>query len=270
MTRRRPIVLLMVAALLLLSASVALGQEPSGLDRFFSRIGSVVRAVVMPLILAVSLAMVYFVFEGFYLLRRSLLLPVDLIGRVHELFRERRYQEALDLCRNNDSLFARMVRAGLGKLRWGHAAMVKAMEDAGREMSVGLFHRIGNLSLVASVAPMLGLLGTVSGMIVAFNRIAAVTDEPVTPAMVADGIRYALNTTAAGLLVAIPALIAHNYMRDRLVRIVLEAQAVGEEILLPFKRMEEGGSGGSEKSTPSGSSDPKTITRVRPGGPKRS
>lgn len=261
--RRRFVMIGLVACVLSTCPTAPVLAAEGG---FFNRIGSAVGVVVMPLILVVSLAMVYFVLEGFFLLRRSALLPAALIGRVNECFRQGKLDQALELCRADESLFARMVRAGLGKMSWGHDEMIKAMEAAGQEVSVGLYHRIGNLSLIASVAPMLGLLGTVTGMIVAFGDIVTAQANEVTPALVADGIGQALNTTAAGLLVAIPAVIAYNYFRDYLTRTILEAEALGEEIMLPFKSVEPEDTLGSDEREDAA---PEKISRVRIDGRKK-
>ena len=103
----------------------------------------------------------------------------------------------------------------------------------GDEEAVKLHQKIGWLSLIANVAPMMGLLGTVSGMVAAFRVIA--TSKNPDPAELADGISMALLTTLFGLIVAIPTTAAFAYLRNNLVRSIIEVGAIVEDLFERFR-----------------------------------
>jgi len=104
----------------------------------------------------------------------------------------------------------------------------------GDEESIKLHQKVGWLSLIANVAPMMGLLGTVSGMVLAFNKIAS-TGGNASPAELADGISQALLTTLFGLVVAIPVTGSFAYLRNNLIRSVIEVGAIVEDMFERFR-----------------------------------
>ena len=112
-----------------------------------------------------------------------------------------------------------------------------AMQDVGRGENMKAEHRLGYLALIATVAPMVGLLGTVQGMISSFRAIA-VCDNTPSPSELAEGISTALFTTFVGLLVAIPALTTYNMLRNRLAQLVLEVDVLSEELMRRFSTKE--------------------------------
>jgi len=108
------------------------------------------------------------------------------------------------------------------------------MEEVGRGEATRLYQNVGYLSLIGNVAPMMGLLGTVTGMMRSFYAVAEYAGN-VQPGRLAEGIYEALTTTFMGLLVAIPALILFVFFRNRIVNVLDETAAVAEEIIFPLK-----------------------------------
>ncbi len=108
------------------------------------------------------------------------------------------------------------------------------MEEAGDQEAAKLHQKIGYLSLIGNIAPMMGLFGTVSGMIKAFQTIAQM-GASVTPSHLAGGIGQALVTTFLGLFVAIPSMIAYFFFRNKVVRVTLELGAIADDLVERFR-----------------------------------
>ena len=111
-----------------------------------------------------------------------------------------------------------------------------AMGQVGEDENMKLEHRLSFLSLVGSIAPMVGLLGTVDGMVASFMVIACSDTQP-KPSKLAEGISMALITTLVGLVLAIPAIIAFNMMKNRLTRLVMETGQLAGNLMARFETM---------------------------------
>ncbi|MGA1779630.1 MAG: MotA/TolQ/ExbB proton channel family protein, partial [Planctomycetota bacterium] len=140
-------------------------------------------------------------------IRRDILVPPELLGHVEGLFEEEDYDQALEVVEQQPSFLSSVLAAGLPRIDRPYHDIEASMEEAGEQEAAVLHQKIGYLSLIASVAPMLGLLGTVMGMVAAFDKIASSATSP-KPAELADGISQALMTTMMGLTVAIPMSVA--------------------------------------------------------------
>lgn len=167
-------------------------------------------------------------------IRRDTLIPPDLLDQIEGLLEDEEYEEAFQVCEASDSFLAQVIGAGLGRSDDGYDAMLQAVNETGEMETTKLHQKIGYLSVIASVAPMLGLFGTVYGMIVTFNKIAAAPVAP-QPRELADGISIALVTTFLGLLVAIPMTVLFVFFKNRVVNVVLEVGGITEELLSRFK-----------------------------------
>jgi biopolymer transport protein ExbB len=168
--------------------------------------------------------------------RRDNVVPVQLIEGFESRLNEKRYQEAYDMARNNDSILGQMLSAGLAKLSSGYDKAVEAMQEVGEEENMKLEHRLSYLALIGTVAPMVGLFGTVHGMISSFAVIATMTEQP-SPSELAGGISTALFTTLLGLFIAIPAIAAYNILRNRTHRLVLEVGILSEGLMSRFEKV---------------------------------
>jgi len=155
-------------------------------------------------------------------LRRDGICPRHLAAAFEANLNEKKFQEAFDLAKNDDSMLGQMLAAGMQNLQQGYDKALDAMGQAGEDENMKLEHRLSFLSLVGSIAPMVGLLGTVDGMVASF-QVIAMSDTQPKPSQLAQGISMALITTLVGLVLAIPAVIAFNMMKNRLARLVMEA-----------------------------------------------
>jgi len=192
------------------------------------------------LILLLSMVAVGFVVEHALTIRKSVLMPEFVIAELDELIGQNRIDEAIAACNEpqNQSLVAYVVLAGLERYKgseFGFAEYKAAVEEAGEDQTGRLYRKTEVLGLIGSIAPMLGLTGTVLGMITAFNTIAA-SGGMAKPDELAGGIGQALVTTLMGLVVAIPTMIAFSYFRNRIDSIVAEAGKCVEQIMMPLGR----------------------------------
>ena len=182
-------------------------------------------------ILICSIFAVAISIERLIQLRRKKVIHPDFLREVREQWLNREFESALRTCKAHKVAMARIVRAGLLRSEMGILEIERAVEGAGNHESTLLMSNLRGLGVVANLAPMLGLLGTVAGMIKAFNVIS--TSGTGNPSLVAGGISEALITTAAGLIVGIPTLAAYHFFRGRADRLIFEM----EEISIKF--MEE-------------------------------
>ena len=162
--------------------------------------------------------------------RREKLVPPDILAEVETLIDEGSFEDALSLCETEDSFFTRIVGAGLAKLDRGFDSMVDAVSEVGEEQATILHQQVGYLSLIASIATMLGLFDTVFGMIKSFNVIAS-TPGGVTAADLASTISIALVTTFTGLMIAIPTTAVYVIIRNRVTRVILEVNTITGELI---------------------------------------
>jgi biopolymer transport protein ExbB len=175
------------------------------------------------------------VFEHVMTLRRKEIMPPHLAEEVRRLVSEGRLAEAEQLCRDTPSFLSFVLLNGLAEVEGGWQSIEKALEDATAEQSARLFRRIEYLSVIGNIAPMLGLLGTVTGMIGAFQTVAR-TQGTAGAGDLARGIYEALVTTVGGLVIAIPALGAFAIFRNRVDQLVAEAAYLAQHAFTPVKR----------------------------------
>jgi len=179
----------------------------------------------------VSLALII---EHIVNIKRDKIVPPQLIDEIEGMFENEEFQEALELCEAEPNFLTNVLAAGLPKINAGFETMKAAMDEAGEEEAIKLQQKIGYLSLIGNIAPMMGLFGTVSGMISAFQTIAQM-GAAVTPSDLADGISQALVTTFLGLFVAIPTMIAYFFFRNKVVRVTLEIGAIADDLVERFR-----------------------------------
>jgi biopolymer transport protein ExbB len=210
------------------------GPAPEGfLDIVLS--GGWVGALIVLLLLALSITAAYLVIEHLLTIRRSELMPVGLGDDVRRLLAAGRVPEADAACRKRPSFLSFVLLNGIAEIEGGWSAVEKAIEDATAEQSARLFRKIEYLSVIGNIAPMVGLLGTVTGMIIAFQRVA-VTQGSAGAGDLAEGIYQALVTTVGGLIVAIPSLGAFAIFRNRVDQYVAEAAYMAQHVFTPLKR----------------------------------
>jgi len=193
-------------------------------------------------ILLFSLIALAVVIERFIVFHRAKVNVNEFLTKVRKaLLVNRNVKEAIKVCEQYRGPVASVTKAGL--LRYGHDRLdiEKTIENAALYELDRLERRLGILATTANVEPMLGFLGTVSGMIKSFGTLA--TSGLSNPGAVAAGISEALITTAAGLIVAIPAQIAFNYFTTKVTRYVRDIETASNMLLETFIEMESKGGG---------------------------
>ncbi len=180
-----------------------------------------------------SFILVVFVFERLISLRKGSIIPGPFTKRFLDQLREGELnrEAAISLCDRNNSPMAQVFRAGIQK--WGRPSVEveQAVLDEGERASNHLRKYLRLINGIATLCPLLGLLGTVLGMIHAFDAIATVTGNVDPKTLIATGISQALLTTAAGMSVAIPALIAYLFFTSRVDRHVMEIDTMGMKVV---------------------------------------
>jgi len=207
-------------------------KQQSLLAFFFNALG--IRYTVA--FLVISFTFVAFLVMNILALRRDAVCPRHLAEAFEANLNEKRFQEAFDLAKNDESMLGQMLAAGMQNLQQGYDKALDAMGQVGEDENMKLEHRLSFLSLVGSIAPMVGLLGTVDGMVQSFMVIAASDTQP-KPSKLAEGISMALITTLVGLVLAIPAIIAFNLMKNRLSRMVMEVGQTTSNLMARFETM---------------------------------
>ncbi|NQT13946.1 MAG: MotA/TolQ/ExbB proton channel family protein [Planctomycetes bacterium] len=165
--------------------------------------------------------------------RRESVIPAGLVEGFEAQLNEKKYQDAYELAKADESFLGQVLSAGLAKLSSGYQPAIEAMQEVGEEENMKLEHRLSYMALIGTISPMVGLLGTVQGMISSFSVIA---NSPTTPkpSQLAEGISTALFTTLVGLFIAIPAIAIYNILRNRVARLVLEVGIVSEGLMARF------------------------------------
>ncbi|HEV3343969.1 MAG TPA: MotA/TolQ/ExbB proton channel family protein [Pirellulales bacterium] len=188
--------------------------------------------ILMVPILFCSFITLVFVFERAIALRRGRVIPRPFVKRfLHQLSEGQLDREkSLQLCEENGSPVAQVFAAAVRK--WGRPAVEveQAVLDAGERASNGLRKYVRVFNAVSTISPLLGLLGTVFGMIKAFNDIST-SDAMGRPELLSRGISEALITTAAGLSIAIPALVCYLFFLSRVDQLIIDLDALGQEVV---------------------------------------
>ncbi len=174
-----------------------------------------------PILLCSVLALAIF-FERLWSFFRMNRGSAELVKEVEDLVRKHRIEEAIVVCQRFGTPLARIMIGALRAKGGGREHIKTIVEEIGAREATIFERYLGLLGTIATISPLLGLLGTVLGMIRAFTVIA--TQGMGTPATLGGGISEALITTAAGLSVAIPTILLHKYLTSRLDRLILEME----------------------------------------------
>ena len=170
------------------------------------------------------------VIDAFMRVRKDRLLPQGVAEEAGKLALQGKFAEILTLAQANSSLLSRILRHALPQGALGIEAIREAMEEGGVREVTRLQQRVGYIGFIAAVAPMLGLLGTVTGMIASFD-VLGTSKGAAEPGELAVGVSEALVTTCMGLVVAVPLMFFHNMFRDRITRIGQEASGHCDRLL---------------------------------------
>jgi biopolymer transport protein ExbB len=196
--------------------------------------------VVVVLLILLSFVSVFFVIEHAITINKNKLMPELVITEVENRISRGEIDDAIEFCRipENYCLGTELILSGLERYRgseFGFAEYKSAVEEAGEDETSRLYRKTEVLGVIGAIAPMLGLLGTVLGMITAFNTIAD-TEGMAKPEELAGGIGQALITTLQGLVVAIPTMVAYSFFRNKIDSLVAEAGKRIERVMMPLGR----------------------------------
>jgi biopolymer transport protein ExbB len=187
-----------------------------------------------PIGLFLLLLSVYFtalVIRLFMEYRVSEAVPASLVEKLEAAIRDKKFQEAYDVCKDNDSFLARLVRTGIANLPNGRPEAKEAMIAMSDEIVTGLEMKISYLATIGTLGPMIGLVGTVWGMILSFQEIATAAGSQPRPEKVAEGISTALFITLEGITLSVPAIFFFAFFRNRISQMTMEANRVADRTI---------------------------------------
>jgi biopolymer transport protein ExbB len=182
-------------------------------------------------LLCLSIYFTAMVIRLFMEMRVSEAVPTTLVEKLEAAIKERKFQEAYDACRDNDSFLARLVRTGVANLPNGRPEAKEAMSDVSEELVTGMEARISYLAIIGTLGPMIGLVGTIWGMIMSFQTIATAAGSQPRPEKVAEGISTALFITLEGVSLSVPAIFFFAFFRNRIAMIAMEANRVADRTI---------------------------------------
>ena len=183
---------------------------------------------------AISIATVALIVQYLITIRRVNILPEPICEQIQLLFDGKKYREAIELTTDEPSFISYVIHAALTEASHGYPAMERAMEEAAEERTIKMLRGIEWLNLIGNIGPMLGLMGTVWGMINAFFGIVEAGGVP-SPDKLAGAIGIALVTTLLGLAVAIPALSVYTILRNRIDALSGEAMLASQNLIANFR-----------------------------------
>ncbi len=182
------------------------------------------------ILLIISIIMVALISTNLFQIRRESLMPSEYIELFEEKLKRQDYQGAYEISQTDDSFLARILAAGLSRAGRNSKEALAAMQETGEYECAALENKLSYLKLIGAIAPMIGLMGTVYGMIESFEIIANSRVQP-KPSDLAGGISTALFTTLEGLSVAIPAVVFYTLLRNRLSIYIMEAGIISESLM---------------------------------------
>ena len=182
-------------------------------------------------LLCLSIYFTALVIKLFMELRVSEAVPAALVEKLELAIKDRKFQEAYDACRDNDSFLARLVRTGVANLPNGRAEAKEAMNGTLDEVVTTLEAKISYLAIIGTLGPMIGLVGTIAGMIASFQEIATAAGAQPKPEKVAEGISTALFITLEGVSLSVPAIFFFALFRNRIAQMAMESAKVADRTI---------------------------------------
>jgi biopolymer transport protein ExbB len=239
-------------AAVLLSAGVASAQEESkgggGLGHIFWL--GINETPIGWILILMSIGSTALIVEHFLTIRRPVMIPPELPALFDSWIKERQYTEMMQYLETEKSMLGQTVAAALSRSRAGFDAMREAAETLAGEKIAGLFRKVEWLNIIGNGGPLLGLMGTVIGMVLSFSEISAAKGA-ARPEQLAVGISLALINTFLGLFVAFPSLVAYGHFRARVDAIGNETSMLAMEILENFRPGAKSAAGGAGATTSS-------------------
>ena len=185
-----------------------------------------------------SIAAAWLAIDFFVTINPKKIIPEALVNEVREAMEQGDVMKALQRCEQDQGPLPSILQAGFRNVKEGFEVIQEQVGSAADLESEKLMQRVAYLNMCGSIAPMLGLLGTVQGMIMAFANLANTQAGAAQQAMLAMNIAQALWTTAAGLVVAIPAVSLYTYFKNRLSRIILSMEGLTMDLIKALRNVE--------------------------------
>lgn len=214
-------------------------KEDTGLG-FISVVGSAgwFGVVLWLALFACSVAAAALAIDSFITIKEKKIAPEDLVGRVREAMEQGDVMKALKECEENPTPLSNILSAGFSNVQEGYDVIQDVVGVAADMESEKLMQRVAYLNVCANLAPMLGLLGTVQGMILAFGNIAGKEMGGAQTGLLARNIAQALWTTAGGLVIAIPAISFYTYFKNRATKIILSMESLTMDLIKSLRNVE--------------------------------
>lgn len=185
--------------------------------------------VVVTILFMLSIAAVYIIFERYLTLKRAAKVDHSFMNSIRHSVESGNLQAAKALCQSVDAPMARMVEKGLDRIGKPLDDINKAIENVGNLELLKLEKNLSTLATISGIAPMIGLLGTVTGLIISFQDMS--TAANITPQVLSKGIYYALTSTAFGLFVAILAMAGYNLLVSNLDKVIFKMEATAVQFM---------------------------------------
>lgn len=200
--------------------------------------GGIIGIVLWLALAASSFAGVTLIVDSFITVKEKKIAPPELIENVRESMEQGDVMKALQHCEEEPSALANILSAGFSNVEEGYEVVQESIAVASDMEGERLMQRVNYLNVVGNLAPMLGLLGTVQGMIFAFRTLGTQAAGAAQQAALAVNISMALSTTAAGLIVAVPAVGFFHYFRNRATNIILSMEAMTMDLMKNLRNVE--------------------------------
>ncbi|MEM1354101.1 MAG: MotA/TolQ/ExbB proton channel family protein [Planctomycetota bacterium] len=236
-------------------AEAPASNEPETMKLFemFFWSSDVLGVIIIWLLLLMSAVCIGFTLMLAFKYRRAIMLPPETYDEVEALLAERKFKDALEFTEEEESYLGKIAHAALSEASNGFSAMERGLEETGDAEAVKVLRPIEYLNVMGNISPMIGLFGTVYGMIRAFQALVS-TGGNADPLELAAGISTALVTTFWGLVVAIPALTAYAILRNKIDAQCADGLLMAEDLIAPLKpsgkNKKPAGSGDRPRATP--------------------
>jgi biopolymer transport protein ExbB len=182
-----------------------------------------------PLLALVSICLVTLIVLLAMDLRTGISIPSSFVDEFTDIVNKRQFKQAFELCKEDHSFLARVLTAGMGRLQYGIEDAREAALNMVESIKAGKENLINYLGTIGTLGPMLGLVGTVFGMIMSFMELSS--GETPRPEKLADGISHALVVTLIGIAISVPAIFCHALFRNRLIRISWDTSNLADDLL---------------------------------------
>ncbi|MDD3694535.1 MAG: MotA/TolQ/ExbB proton channel family protein [Lentisphaeria bacterium] len=197
--------------------------------------GSIINLIIWIAIFLTSFAMLWFAIDSFLLVRRDKLLPPSLVEGVRQALAEGDLDGAVASCQAHPGSLANILQEAFDNIYDGYEVVQQAVSSRSELENEKLMQRVNLLNVCGQIAPMLGLMGTVVGMVLAFAGLASATGA-AKARVLANSISTALWTTCIGLLVSVPALLFFTFFRNNATRLLIESEATVLELIKPLRK----------------------------------